>query len=141
MNHVCRRCLTRFSSEQVISDHIERCRKQKPAYFGFSGKDKFVFETQHMKISLPHRMYADFEFINQPTDSDIVYKHIPIAAGYLLRSPFGDQNMDMFGTNCTNWFVDQMLELQVACSDYFKQSIGTNITPEEEEQFQNATEC
>ena len=38
----------------------------------------------------------DFQSFIQPTDSDIMNKHIPIAAGYLLKSPFGDQYLDKF---------------------------------------------
>ena len=56
----------------------------------------------------------DFQSFIQPTDSDIMNKHIPIAAGYLLKSPFGDQYLDKFETNRVNWFVDQVSELQIA---------------------------
>ena len=50
MKHSCRGCLTGFSSEQNLSDHIERRKKQTPAIIGFSWKDKIVFEDHHMKM-------------------------------------------------------------------------------------------
>ena len=50
MKHVCRRCLTAFSSEQVLSVQIERCRTQKPGNIGFSWKEHIMFRDHHMKI-------------------------------------------------------------------------------------------
>ena len=82
-----------------------------------------------MKVPLPYRVNADIECINQITDSDnVLFKQIPIALGYSLISPKGNQYLDKFGTNCRNWFVDQMLQLQQTCGEYFKQSIVIQIS-------------
>ena len=79
MRWVCRRCLTAFSSEPVLVDHMERCIKQQPTKISFSYKDHLNFEDHHMKIPLPTRVYADFECINQPQNIPIVlFKQIPI---------------------------------------------------------------
>ena len=66
---------------------------------------------------------------------------VSIAASGLLMSPFGDQYLDKFRQICTYWFVDQMLELQQTCSEYFKQNLEIQTSIKEEEQFQNATKC
>ena len=66
MIHVCRRCLTAFSSEPVLIDHIERCINQQPTNITFSKKEHLKFEDHFMKLQLPIRVYADFEYINQP---------------------------------------------------------------------------
>ena len=72
MKWACRRCLTAFSSEDILSQHIDRCQKQQPTNITFSWKDHLKFEDYHMKIAVPIRVYADFECINhtvsQPTD-------------------------------------------------------------------------
>ena len=39
MKWVCRRCLTAFSSEDILSQHIDHCQKQQPTYITFSWKD------------------------------------------------------------------------------------------------------
>ena len=44
MKHVCRRCLTAFSSQPVLIDHIDRCQKQQPTKITFSWKDQLKFE-------------------------------------------------------------------------------------------------
>ena len=47
MKHVCR-CLTAFSSQPVLIDHLDRCQKQKTTYIAFSWKDHPKFEDHHM---------------------------------------------------------------------------------------------
>ena len=61
MKHVCRRCLSAFSSKPVLLDHIDRCQKQKPTNTTFSCKDQLKFEDYHMKVSVRIRISADFE--------------------------------------------------------------------------------
>ena len=66
MKWVCRRCLTAFSFEDILNQHIDRCQKQQPTNITFSWKDRSKFEDCHMKVPVPIRVYADFECINQP---------------------------------------------------------------------------
>ena len=72
MNWVCRRCLTAFSSEDILNQHIDRCQKQQPTNITFSWKDCLNFEDYHMKVPVPIRVSADFECFNhtvpQPTE-------------------------------------------------------------------------
>ena len=92
MNHVFRRCLTAFSSQSGLIDHINSCQKQKPTNIAFVRKDHLKFEDDHTKTSLPIRVCADFECINQPqndiNEPNVLFKHIPNAVGYYMVSPF-----------------------------------------------------
>ena len=69
---VCRRCLTAFSSEDILNQHIDRCQKQQPTNITYSWKDHLKFEDYHMKNPVPIRVYADFECknhaVSQPTE-------------------------------------------------------------------------
>ena len=142
MKHVCRRCLTAFSSQPVLVDHIDRCQKQQPTKITFSWKDQLKFEDYHMKVPVPIRVYADFECINQPQNTpNVLFKQIPIAVGYFVISTFGIYYYAYFGTDCTTWFVNRMLTLEKIASKYFKTNIELEITPQEEESFQLAEEC
>ena len=142
MKHVCRRCLTAFSSQPVLIDHIDRCQKQQPTKITFSWKDQLKFEDYHMKVPVPIRVYADFECINQPQNTpNVLFKQIPIAVGYYEISPFGNNYSSYFGTDCTKWFVNKMLTLEKIASKYFKTNLELQITPQEEESFQLAEEC
>ena len=45
MKHVCRRCLTAFSSQPVLLDHMERCINQQPTNITLSWKDHLNSKT------------------------------------------------------------------------------------------------
>ena len=141
MKWVCRRCLTAFSSEDILSQHIDRCQKQQPTKISFSYKDHLKFEDHHMKIPLPIRVYADFECINQPQNNPkVLFKQIPITVGFYVISPFGNKYSSYFGTDCTKWFVKEMLKLELEANKYSKTNLELQITPEEES-FKLAEEC
>ena len=50
MNHVCRRCLTAFSSLDILYQHMERCIKQQPTSITFSWKDQLKFEANNNQL-------------------------------------------------------------------------------------------
>ena len=155
MKHVCRSCLAAFSSQPVLLDLMEKCINQQPTNITFSWKDHLKFEDHHMKVPVTIRVYADFECINQPTNNpNVLYKQIPIAVGYYLISPPGSLCVSPSGNNyysyfdegctrrqqsCVKWFVDEMLTLEKNASNYFKTNLELEITPQEEEQFQQST--
>ena len=143
MKWVCRRCLTAFGSEDILSQHIDRCQKQQPTNITFSWKNQLKFEDYYMKVPIPIRVYADFECINQPAelrtdDPKVLFKQIPIAVGFYIISPFGNNYSSYFGESCVTWFVNEMLTLENIASNYFE------ITPEEvvasQESFQQSTQ-
>ena len=139
---MCRRCLTAFSSQPVLIDHIDRCQKQQPTKIILSWKNQLKFEDYYMKVPVPIRVYADFECINQPqNDPNVLIKQIPIAVGYYVISPFGNYYYSYFGTDCSKWFVNRMLTLEKIASKYFKTNLELQITPQEEESFQLAEDC
>ena len=121
MKWLCRRCLTAFSSEDILNQHIDRCQKQQPTNITFSWKDHLKFEDYHMKVPVPIRVYADFECINLKSDiPKVLYKQIPIAVGFYLISPFGNKYNSYFGESCVTWFVNEMLTLEKNCKYLFR---------------------
>ena len=112
---VCRRCLTAFSSGQLLFDHTSRCINQQPTNITFSWKDHLKFEDNFMKIPLPIRVYADFEFINQPTNHPkVLFEQFPIAV---------EKSIEKYASN------------------YFKTKLEIETTPQEEESVQQSKVC
>ena len=139
MKHVCRRSFTAFYSNDVLNNHIERCINQQPTNITFSWKNDLKFEDHHMKIPLPIRVYADFECINQPQNiPNVLFKQFPIAVGYYLISPFESKYYSYFGSDCTKWFIKEMLKLEQEANKYFKTNLELQITAQEEESFKLA---
>ena len=142
MRWVCRKCLTAFTSEPVLVDHMERCINQQPTNITFSWKNQLKFEDYYMKVPVPIRVYADFECINQPGNDDkVLFKQIPIAVGFYVISSFENKYNSYFGIDCNEWFVKEMLILEQEANEYFKTKLELQITPEEEESFKLAEEC
>ena len=150
MKWVCRRCLTAFSSEDILNQHIDRCQKQQPTNITFSWKDPLKFEDYHMKVPVPIRVYADFESINQPTyDREaavaiapkVLFEQIPIAVGFYLISPFGNCYYQYFGESCVTWFVNEILILEKIASEYFETNVPLEIEEgvASQESFQQST--
>ena len=120
MKWVCRGCLTAFSSDDILIQHIDSCQKQQPTNITFSWKDHSKIEDYHMKVPVPIRVYADFECFNQPAnttelashDPNVSFKQIPIAVGFYLNSPYGNQYCSYFDVSCVTWFVNEVLTLE-----------------------------
>ena len=92
-----------------------------------------------MKIPVPIRVYAGFECINQPQNDPTddreaavaiapkeLFKQFPIAVGFYLISPFGNEYYSYFG-GCTEgqqsavaWFVNEILTLEKNCIGIFR---------------------
>ena len=89
------------------------------------------------------------ECINQPTNNpNVLYKQIPIAAGFYLIAPSGNKHSkagsayySYFETDCVEWFEDEMFTFDKIGSGYSKTNLEIQITPQEEESFQLAEEC
>ena len=143
--NVCRRCLTAFSSQPVLIDHIDRCQKQKPTNIKFSWKNDLKFDDYSMKVPLPIEVYADFQCINQtqnnPNNPNVLFKQSPIAAGFYLITPSGNKYYSYFGEGCVKWFVNEMLTLEHEANECFKINLSPKMTPGEEVQFQQSTIC
>ena len=142
MKWVCRRCLTAFSSEQILFNHTSRCINQQLTNITFSWKDHLKFEDTFMKMPLPIKVYADFECINPPTtrnDQNVFFKQIPIAVGFYLISPFGNKYCSYFGERCTakgteghqssvTLFVNETLTLENIADNNFETNLELEIT-------------
>ena len=95
-----------------------------------------------MKVPIPIRVYADFECIIQRTDDPkVLFKQIPIAVGFYIISPFGNNYSSYFGESCVTWFVNEMLTLENIASNYFETNLEIEITPEEHQSFQQSKVC
>ena len=115
---------------------------QQPTNITFSWKNQLKFEDYYMKVPVPIRVYADFECINQPQkDPKVLFKQIPIAVGFYLISPSGNNYSSYFGLDCTSLFVNEMLTLEKIASKYLRTNLELELTPQEEESFQLAEEC
>ena len=65
--YFCRCCLQCFSSEKVLTDHKENCLAINGKQYVKLGKGSISIKNYSIQLSVPFKIYADFECILCPT--------------------------------------------------------------------------
>ena len=150
---ICRRCLSSYTSENMLMKHKEKCGDDNITVIKTSIESHLQWKKHFHKNPLYFRIYADFEADNEKDDSIIgnkttnVYKQNPVLNGYHIvseledvlksnyyKSPLGYDNVD--------WFVDEVIKLENKMAFYFKNTKKDIImTEEDEEDYKNDNIC
>ena len=149
---ICRRCLSSYTSENMLMKHKEKCRDDNITTIKTSNKSHLHWEKHFHKNPLYFRIYADFEADNEKDDSIIgnkttnIYKQNPVLNGYHIVSELEDilQNgyHKSLGHNNVDWFVDEVIKLENKMAFYFKNTKKDIImTEEDEEDYKNDNIC
>ena len=78
---ICERCLLPFSSEDVLSRHIELCRTHNPQTVAMPTEHHMSFSAYGNMFTVPFCIYYDFESFLVPSDEEgVVAEHVP--SGY-----------------------------------------------------------
>ena len=150
---ICRRCLSSYTSENMLTKHKEKCGDDNITTIKFSNESHLYWKKHFHKNPLYFRIYADFEADNEKDNSSIgnkttnIYKQNPILNGYHIvseledvlksgyyKSPLGYDNVD--------WFVDEVIKLENKMAFYFKNTKkDIKMTEESEEDYRNDNSC
>ena len=151
--YICRRCLSSYTSENMLMKHKPKCENNDITSIKTSNKSHLHWEKHFHKNPLYFRIYADFEADNEKDDSIIgnkttnIYKQNPVMNGYHIVSELedvlkSDYYQSPLGYNNVDWFVDEVIRLENKMVFYFK---NTNkdiiLTEEDEEDFKNNNIC
>jgi hypothetical protein len=151
----CNYCLHRYSSDKLLKEHVEICRKHIPQKIVYPNNDNkwCHFKNFFMQMRVPFVIYADFEsFIvktknceNTPLKSHetILSHHIPCGYAYIVV----DQNGKTFkgpviyrGDNAVTHFLQSLMGEQ-EIRDKLKRNEKMIFTNEDRDNFKNATSC
>ena len=150
---ICRRCLSSYTSENMLTEHKKKCRDDNITTIKTSNKSHLHWEKHFHKNPLYFRIHADFEADNEKDDSIIgnkttnIYKQNPVLNGYHIVSELEDilQNgyhKSPLGHNNVDWFVDEVIKLENKMAFYFKKTKKDIImTEEDEEDYKNDNIC
>ena len=150
---VCRRCLSSYTSENMLMKHKQNCGDDNVTTIKTSNESHIHWKKHFHKNPLYFRIYADFEADNEKNNSIIgnkttnIYKQNPVLNGYRIvselenvlkseyyKSPLGYDNVD--------WFVDEVIKLENKMAFYFKNTKKNIImTDEDEEDYRNNNIC
>ena len=108
-------CLTRFPSKETLNDNEGVCVLQGKVRF--PEKDEIMkFKNLQNKWRVPFVVYADFESLlvkpeAQEESEKIINNHVPIAVSYSVDPKWRREVKCHTGTDCSEWFKSEMLEL------------------------------
>ena len=132
-NFICRRCLSSYTSENMLMLHEPKCENNDITTIRTSPDSHLHWKKHSHKNSLYFRVYANFEADNEKDNSIVgnkttkIYKQNPVLNGYRIeselenvlqsgyhKSPLGYDNVD--------WFVDEVKKLENKMAFYFKKN-------------------
>ena len=129
--YICRRCLSSYSSKNVLLKYKIKCEQQEITSIKTSNGSHPYWKKYFHKIPLYFRIYADFECDNQIDSSNIgnmttnMYKQNPVCNGFfivsdlnnILQSGYYHSFLDY---NNLDWFVNEIIKLENKMNFYFK---------------------
>ena len=151
--YICRRCLSSYTSENMLIKHKPKCENNDITSIKTSNKSHLHWEKYFHKNPLYFRIYADFEANNEEDNTSIgnkttnIYKQNPILNGYHIVSELedvlkSDYYKSPLGYDNVDWFVDEIIKLENKMAFYFKNTNKDIImTEENEEDFRNDNVC
>ena len=151
--YICRRCLSSYTSENMLLKHKPKCENNDITSIKTSNKSHLHWEKYSHKNPLYFRIYADFEADNEKDNTCIgnktiiIYKQNPVLNGYHVVSELEDVLKSEYyksplGHNNVDWFVDEVIKLENKMAFYFKNTKKDIImTQEDEEDYKNNNIC
>ena len=159
--HICKKCLTNFTKEDLFEKHISYCSKNETVAVKMPTKNTILkFQNHHKKLPIPFTIYADFECFTIPVNSCQPNPDKSFTQGYQKHEPSGYclylKALDGLNTNfkpivytkkipdedISKKFFKHVLKLtHKIYQDYYKKPKSYNLTTKEEKDFQSATKC
>ena len=150
---ICRRCLSSYTSENMLIKHKPKCENNDITCIKTSNKSHLHWKKYFHNNQLYFRIYADFEAVNENYDSVVgnkttnIYKQNPILNGYHIVSELEDVlKSDYYkfplGYDNVDWFVDEIIKLENKMAFFFKNTKKDIImTDYDEEEYRNDNVC
>ena len=140
----CLQCMTSFSSEQALKNHLNNCQENEAVRNTFPKEDYLKFNKWFYKNKVPFTIYCDFEAYNVIGNNEKEQK--PLCWGMYIHSNypelFKSTYYQWYGEDSSKKFTETIEHLQ----NHFSQLLKTNnpiqpLTYDEDIKFQNEKTC
>ena len=159
--HFCMYCLQCFSSETILSNHVNNCLKingSQAINMPKEGENVLKFNNFHKQLPVPFIIYADFETTtkkveerNEETKEGSYIKayqtHEDCGCGYIVVCCYDNKYSKPIqtyrGENTVYGFMEKMLEEFEYCKDIIKKHFNEPLimTEDDKKQFKLADKC
>ena len=157
--HICKRCFTHFSKEELFQRHIEYCSSNESVVVKMPAKNsKLGFKNYFKKLPIPFIVYADFECFTKsintckpnPADSYTLdyQKHEPSGFCFYIKGIVPNIFKPITFTkqkesdNVAEIFVSKLAKItQKLYDDFYRHPKPLRLTEEEQKSFKEAKIC
>ena len=157
--HICKRCFTHFSKEELFQKHIEYCSTNETVCVKMPPRNsKLSFTNHHKQLPIPFVVYADFECFTKPMNTCSPNPEDSYTFNYQKHEPSGfclyikgiipniikpiiytKQKDD---DNVAEIFFSRLEHLTKAIyNDFYQRSKPLRLTKEEQAFFNKAETC
>ena len=154
--HICKRCFTHFSKEELFQRHIEYCSSNESVVVKMPPKNSNLgFKNYFKKLPIPFVVYADFECFTKsietcnpnPTDSYTIdyQKHEPSGFCFYVKGIVSNIFKPITFTkqkesdNIAEIFVSKLAKVtQKLYDDFYRQPKPLRLTKKEQLSFNKA---
>ena len=153
--HICKRCLTHYTKEDLLEKHISYCSKNETVAVKMPTKNSILeFKSHFKKFPIPFIIYADFECFTIPVNYCQPNPEKSFTQGYQKHEPSGFclylKALDGINTNfkpivytkktpdedISKKFIKNVVKLtHQIYQDYYKKPKPYNLTLQEEKDF------
>ena len=153
--HYCNYCLHGFTSEDLLTKHVPLCSPHGPQKIKLPTEDeKIYFKNTFKQLRVPFVVYADFESYTskleeeenttEESNTHKYQRHKPSGFCYMVVSEVGQYCKTPVvyrGDKVVETFLEKLMEEEREIVSILKEVKPMNLSPEEEDQFQNAQNC
>ena len=157
--HICKRCFSHFSKEELFQRHIEYCSSNESVVVKMPAKNsKLGFKNYFKKLPIPFVVYADFECFTKsietcnpnPNESytQDYQKHEPSGFCFYIKGIVSNIFKPICFTkqkesdNVAEIFVSKLAKItQKLYDDFYRHPKPLRLTEEEQKSFKEARIC
>ena len=137
----------------MLMEHKQKCGEDNITTLRFSSEPHLHRKNHFHKNTLYFRLYEDFEADNEIDNSSIgnkstsIYKQNPVPKGYQIESELENVLKSGYykspiGYNKVDWFVDEVIKLEIKIAVQFVNANKDTIrTAEDEKVYRNKNVC
>ena len=159
--HICKRCFTLFTKEELLQKHINYCSKQKSVFVRMPNKEHSIlkFKNIERQFYLPFVAYADFECFTRPiVNYSNQNKEEPYSFSYQKHEPSGfcffikgicgkaikpiSYTKKEEGEDVAKIFVEKLVEsVRIIYNNFYKRPKKIFLTKDQLKSFEEAEFC
>lgn len=154
--HFCKRCIHGFTTKTLLDKHLsDGCLAFEPTKcelpFVVDGeKPTTHFNKYYKQFKAPFAIYADFECLLKAVDDEgdkntkRIQTHEACGYAYQVVSSYSHLKFPLAlyrGEEPAKHFISSILKTEDKLMEILKQNTPMTITPQQEEEFQNASNC